>query len=252
MSLSSSSGSAGAVGSRTAVVAFLGDARREAREKHLPARFLSAVHRRVAQSVRNLPDADLLLATHSGGLFRIERNGAFLSADASTLAEQVDQALRACFRDGYQRVLLLAGDIADSPAAELRAAISLLETDAPRMALGRSSDGGFYLAGFNALPELDWSAVPWHTGDAADAVTRLAAVAGLEEVRLPPLDDIDSLSEAWRLLSLPSRDARTHRAKRKLLSILAQGVPLAAPEPATPPQRSAGSSSLRAPPSHLS
>lgn len=252
MSPISTCGSAGAMSSRTAVVAFLGDARREAREKHLPPRFLSAVHRGVARTVRSLPDADLLIATQSSGRFQITRNGAFFSAGASTLAEQVDYALRSCFRAGYQRVLLLAGDIADSPATELRTAIEALERSSPTMALGRSSDGGFYLVGFNALPPIDWKNVPWHTASAADSVTRLAAAAGLEEISLPPLDDIDSLSEAWRLLSRPARNPQTRRLRLRLRSILAariSAVPLVSVSIASP---AASDLSLRAPPSVLS
>lgn len=224
MSQNLTSGSAGAMSSRTAVVAFLGDVRREAREKNLPPRFLNAVHCRVAQTVRNLPDTDLLIATHRAGRFQITRDGAFCSADAPTLAEQVDHALRACFRAGYRRVLLLAGDIADSPASELRTAIDALDSSSRRMTLGRSSDGGFYLVGFNALPSIDWKAVPWHTASAAAAVTVLASAAGLEEIALPPLDDIDSLSEAWRLLSRPSRDPQTRRLRLQLRSILSASI----------------------------
>ena len=206
--------------SGTAVVAFLGDLRREAREKNLPARFLSAVHRHVAQSVRALPDADLLIATHAAGRFEITRNGVFLSVAASTLAEQLDHAVRSCFEAGYERVLLLAGDIADSPASEIRAAIAALDSRRPRMAMGRSSDGGFYLVGFNAAPCIDWERVSWHTATVADEMAQLARAAGFEEVPLLPLDDIDSLSEAWRLLSRPSRSARVRRLRLALRSIL--------------------------------
>lgn len=220
MNLVSTSFTANTTRSGTAVVAFLGDLRREAREKDLPARFLSAVHRNVARAVRALPEADLLIATHAGGRFQITRNGVFLSVAASTLAEQLDHAVRSCFAAGYERVLLLAGDIADSPASELRAAIAALDDPRPRMAVGRSSDGGFYLAGFNAVPRFDWESVSWHTATVADEMSQLAAQAGLEEVSLSTLDDIDSLFEAWRLLSRPTADAAVRRLRLALRSIL--------------------------------
>lgn len=88
------------------------------------------------------------------------------------------------------------------------------------MAMGRSSDGGFYLLGFNAAPRIDWKSVSWHTASVADEMAHLAAEAGLEEVSLSTLDDIDSHFEAWRLLSRPTADAAVRRLRLALRSIL--------------------------------
>lgn len=88
------------------------------------------------------------------------------------------------------------------------------------MAMGRSSDGGFYLAGFNTEPRIDWESVSWHTATVADEMSQLAAEAGLEEVSLSTVDDIDSLVEAWRLLLRPTPDAAVRRLRLALRSIL--------------------------------
>jgi glycosyltransferase A (GT-A) superfamily protein (DUF2064 family) len=95
-----------------------------------------------------------------------------------------------------------------------------------RPALGRSPDGGFYLAAFSAPPQVTWTALPWSRPEVHDAL-----LAQLDDPHtLPPLRDIDSLSDA-RLATAAVADLRVRAV---LTSLLARHLPPVAQFAATP------------------
>jgi glycosyltransferase A (GT-A) superfamily protein (DUF2064 family) len=164
---------------RAAVLLFCGDPRRESKQKRLPVRFLAAMHRALQRTIASIAGADLITVTNAG---------------RETLGAQIDRAIAGAFRSGYGRVLIAAADVVLSRDILVRA----LATDG--FVLGRSGDGGFYLAGFDQQPHWDWDAVVARRDRAADA---LIAAAGREPLLLPVVDDVDSYADAVRLTAVP-------------------------------------------------
>src|ERR1051326_467825 len=149
---------------RTAVVLFAGDARREEAQKGLPARFLATLHERLKRMIRSF-EVDLLIADEI--------------VAAASLDAMIEQAFAAAFAKGYERVIILAGDIV-LPRAILQRAIESRDT-----LIGRTRDGGFYVLACNERPSIDWSSL------SCDDVAKQ-----LDCERLPELRDVDSLDDA--------------------------------------------------------
>jgi hypothetical protein len=133
------------------VVLFRGDPRREEREKQLPRRFLSTLHAALLKTVGEVAGVDVLVAHDVGGDFRLG-DGRW---QLDSLAERVDAATAYAFSRGYGRVLLLAGDVVDLRPDDIARAFRALDDSSRTAAIGFSSDGGFYAAGFSRSPALD-------------------------------------------------------------------------------------------------
>ncbi len=159
-----------------AVILFVGDSRRDETRKGLPPRFLMHLHSRIASTIRSFHEVDLLVIRQTGPLGIV-----------------VDRAITETFDRGYQRVVLVAGDIAGLTREHLQRAIA---SDA---AIGRSPDGGFYLLALSRRLAIDWNSIRWCTRHAFDDVV---AALGAHDA-LPELDDIDSLPDALRVLRAP-------------------------------------------------
>jgi glycosyltransferase A (GT-A) superfamily protein (DUF2064 family) len=178
---------------RNAVILFAGDARREEAEKGLPPRFLARLHARHARAIASLGDTDLIVAHDAAHAFR--------DGGPQLLGRRIREAVEQAFAAGYERVAILAGDV---PALDRNVLACALGSRA-RAAVGRSPDGGFYLAAFRSLPQVDWESLPWCTAEAADAL-----LAQLPDVELlAELEDLDDV-----------HGVRDERLRRLLLSLL--------------------------------
>ena len=177
-----------------AVVLFTGDARREEAEKGLPRRFLARLHDEVASIVRSVNEVDLYLASDPGDTFVVEGPAFTSRAPQRPLSEKVDLAISRCFAAGYARVAVVAGDVAGLTRELLTEAFA--ELAGTTSVIGRSPDGGFYLAAFSAPPSVSWSTLPWSSATLYDAL--------LGQLRnphvLPSLQDIDSFGDALRAI----------------------------------------------------
>jgi hypothetical protein len=162
-----------------AVILFAGDARREEAEKGLPPRFLARLHAEHARTIAAMPDVDLFVAYEAAGAFR--------EGGPALLGRRIEEAIRRAFAAGYRRVAIVAGD-----AARLdRATIDRAFASHVSVAVGRSPDGGFYLAAFAAPPSIDWTSLPWCTSTTCDAL--LAALSGQTVELLAEVEDIDDV-----------------------------------------------------------
>ena len=180
----------------TAVILFTGDVRREERRKHLPRRLLATLHAAIAREVRRASACDLFVCGHAPEVPNVR--GTF-AAGARPVAEQVATALATLFADGYERVIVIAGDVAALHARHIAAASQQLRGDDARAVIGPCGDGGFYLAAFNRRPDLDWDALPWFGNSIADALSGALANDGFAVAQIETLDDIDSVGDAHRL-----------------------------------------------------
>lgn len=221
-----------------AVVLFTGDARREEAEKGLPRRFLARLHDEVASVVRSVNEVDLYLASDVSETFVLDGPAFTTRAPQRPLGEKVDLAISRCFAAGYARVAVVAGDVAGLTRELLIEAFAKLAQTTS--VIGRSPDGGFYLAAFSAPPPVTWSTLPWSSAALYDALAGQLR----DPHQLPSLQDIDSFSDALRAV----RSVGDLRLRGRLLSILLSQAPALAPRPSAPFLRPRGTDRLRGPP----
>src|ERR1700716_2767397 len=94
-----------------AVLLFCGDPRRDSWQKRLPGQFLATIHRSLRRLIGTIDGADLLTVSASSGQVHISGVAMEHLAPAESLAQQIDIAVRLCFSTGYERVVILAGDV---------------------------------------------------------------------------------------------------------------------------------------------
>lgn len=181
---------------RSAVVLFTGSVSRESRQKGLPATLLPALHASLAQTIESLPSVDLIRAHDFHGAFHLEGARVQEKSGDSTLAAKIALAVQAAFAARYERVILLAGDIAGLTADSLQLALSRITDSTP--VLGRSGDGGFYLLGLARTPDVDWNEIAWRTPRAAASLHHALSAAGLHVLETESIDDIDDRAAAER------------------------------------------------------
>lgn len=195
---------------RAVVILFRGDPRREERQKRLPRRFLSAIHDALLKTIGGLPGVDVLIARDAGGEFLLG-DGRW---QISSLAARIETAIAHGFSCGYSRVLLLAGDVVDLRREHIAEGLRTIDGSARRAVIGCSGDGGFYVVGFNWLPEVDWSHLLHDPAHAGAALSDALRAEGFALTTIPSVDDIDGRVDAERLL-------RLRRASRALLRLIA-------------------------------
>ena len=115
-------------------------------------------------------------------------------------------------------------------------------------AIGFSSDGGFYIAGFSQSPEVDWTRLLHDRTSAGAALTMALRAEGFVVEELPPVEDVDSRADAKRLVRLRRRSRAFLRLIVKLTSILQRVVAFAALPFAPGDPALAFSSMFRGPP----
>lgn len=206
------------------VILFRGDPRRDERQKRLPPRFLSTLHAAILKTMREVAGVDVLIAREVGDEFRLGSGRWQLD----TLAERIDAAIAYGFTRGYTRVLLLAGDIIGLRRSDILRALHALDGSLQRAAIGFSSDGGFYVAGFSQSPEVDWTRLLYDRPNAGAALTAALRGDGFHVEELPPVDDVDSRADAERLVRLRRNSRAFLRLTDKLTAILQRVIAFAA------------------------
>ncbi len=186
-----------------AVILFAGDSRREESCKGLPPRFLRHLHARIASMLRSIDTVDVFIADE-------------LSPGEESLAAKVDRAIAFAFDRGYERVVLLAGDVAGLTREHVRLAIAARDA-----AIGRSPDGGFYLLALSRRPNADWQSIRWCGKHTVDDL--LLAIGPHQIAFLSELGDIDSLNDALRVLRTPRLAALYGRLQSLLRRVFETG-----------------------------
>ncbi|MEO8217357.1 MAG: DUF2064 domain-containing protein [Acidobacteriota bacterium] len=231
-----------------AAIVFTGNWKAESKAKGLPSRFLPALHENLLSVIRRLPSVDLIIASTDLNVLTLTRDGRSIRLRGKTLAEQLSVATDWTFSEGYDQVLLIAGDIADASENALQAGFAALQGPGGRSVVGRSRDGGFWLAGFNRRPDVDWEMVGLRTPHAASRLIASLRKSGIPVATVSIVDDIDCLDDAVPVVNR-LRLARP-AFRRRLVSILASMPPSLSPQLPHFLVRFAASSVIgRAPPS---
>jgi rSAM/selenodomain-associated transferase 1 len=148
-------------------------------------------------------------------------------ADGQVFPQQGDGLSARCagvfeklFAAGAEAVMLLGADTPHLPEAWLQQAVAELSQaqPRPRLVLGPSDDGGYYLIGLRressaSLPAL-LDGMIWSTATVCAETIARATAAGLEVRLLPPCYDIDTPSDLDRLQRDLGQTGAAQRAPR--------------------------------------
>lgn len=127
--------------------------------------------------------------------------------------------------------ILLGADTPHLDRAQLARTLRWLASPAPRLAIGRAEDGGFWLFGANRpLPRALWDAVPYSAPDTARRF-RAAFEGWGEWLELPALADVDTADDLAACHRGLAELAAPVPAQVSLRDWMAAHVPAGAPGP---------------------
>jgi glycosyltransferase A (GT-A) superfamily protein (DUF2064 family) len=92
---------------------------------------------------------------------------------------------------GFGAVCLIDSDSPTVPASALRLAIDVLNQPGDRIAIGSSSDGGYYLIGLKLAHPEPFANIPWSASTVYSETTSAITAIGIELVELPLWYDVD-------------------------------------------------------------
>lgn len=120
------------------------------------------------------------------------------------LGAKMSNAFKTCFKDGYEKVVLIGSDLFDLEEFHIREAFEKLEKN--DAVIGPALDGGYYLLGLKKMHPTIFMNKNWGT-----ATVRKNTMKNLEKVNvhlLPILNDVDVIE-----------DIKHHPAFTKFLSL---------------------------------
>jgi rSAM/selenodomain-associated transferase 1 len=147
-----------------------------------------------------------------------------IEAEAADLGLALDCAQRTALAMGYRRVALVASDVPHLDAARYDDAFRAMRY--VDVAIGPSSDGGYYLlAAKQPTPRL-FQDMTWSTASVYNETLLRAAEVGLSVASIAGCDDIDTAADLVRLLdALRSRPGAGHTLTLlEHCSVLLEGV----------------------------
>ena len=132
----------------------------------------------------------------------------YLPQSDGDLGARMAQAFADLWHRGHHNIALIGSDLPALPLAILEQAFRLLAQAEPRVVLGPSADGGYYLVGMNRpTPEI-FANMTWSHGRVfADTIARLDALSLTYSV-LPTWFDVDVAADFQRLSQLPKSESR--------------------------------------------
>lgn len=100
---------------------------------------------------------------------------------------------------GFAPLVMVGADSPNLPPASYQAALEALQDVDVDAALGRASDGGYYLIGMQAPYQALLAEVSWSGPEVYDQTLRNAARAGLRVSEIAPWYDVDTPEDLRRL-----------------------------------------------------
>lgn len=133
-----------------------------------------------------------------------------LETVAPTLGECLHYAAVSLLRAGHGAVCLVNSDSPTLPVGYLVTAATALAAPGDRIALGPSTDGGYYLIGMKRPHAGLFQDIAWSTDQVFSQTLARAAVLGISVVHLPTWYDVDN-EDTLRLLVQEVLDDRPFR-----------------------------------------
>ncbi|MBW8039980.1 MAG: glycosyltransferase [Planctomycetes bacterium] len=116
------------------------------------------------------------------------------------LGQRMKNAFLQAFSDGFDKVVLIGSDLPDLPAEYLELAFKALETNG--VAVGPSSDGGYYLIGFAKealLPDV-FEGITWSSADVFEQTLKILKKHKQRVFMLPQWHDVDTWTDLSELV----------------------------------------------------
>ena len=126
-------------------------------------------------------------------------NYRYVPQAGDSLGERMKSAFAHCFRDHFEKVIIIGSDSPDLPAALLDGAFTQLAMS--DVVIGPTQDGGYYLIGFQRdgfCPEI-FDDMQWGTNVVFDRTMQKLKVASKVIFRLPEWCDIDVIDDVGAL-----------------------------------------------------
>ena len=111
--------------------------------------------------------------------------------EGTDLGAKMSNAFKTCFKDGYEKVVLIGSDLFDLEEFHIREAFEKLEKN--DAVIGPALDGGYYLLGLKKMHPTIFMNKNWGT-----ATVRKNTIKNLEKVNvhlLPILNDVDVIED---------------------------------------------------------
>ena len=111
--------------------------------------------------------------------------------EGTDLGAKMSNAFKTCFKDGYEKVVLIGSDLFDLEEFHIREAFEKLEKN--DAVIGPALDGGYYLLGLKKMHPTIFMNKNWGT-----ATVRKNTMKNLEKVNvhlLPILNDVDVIED---------------------------------------------------------
>lgn len=151
--------------------------------------------RHVINNVDSLSyDIELWKTSESGRAYFEELipGAAIMNQSEGNIGERMSGAFRSGFAAGYRRVCITGTDCPGISFHDIINAFDALKDNA--LALGPSSDGGYYLIGLSEFhPEL-FEGISWSTGSVLSESVEKACLMKIAYAFLAVMDDIDEIS----------------------------------------------------------
>lgn len=116
------------------------------------------------------------------------------------LGQRMSSAFTVLLKD-YHKVTLIGADIPDLSLAHLESAEKAL--DQADVALGPTTDGGYYLIAMRQLHRELFTAVPWSSSDTLKQTLKVCAQSGLRCQLLSELSDLDTIDDLKNIIWTP-------------------------------------------------
>lgn len=148
----------------------------------------------------NVPDATTLLAyspDEAGDYFNKNPELATFPQGCGDLGQRMHRIIKHTLAQGYGRVAVVGTDIPGLNAEIAQAAFAALDRD--DLAIGPTSDGGYYLIAMRRPEAGLFCDIPWSTDRVLTETLRAARELGLSVKLLEPLDDLDTPEDMKRL-----------------------------------------------------
>ena len=141
-------------------------------------------------------DAHASMSELAGGEFEL------VAQRGDDLGARMQAVFSELWGRGHGRIALIGGDLPVFPLNFLEQTFAALDTAAPRVVLGPSRDGGYYLIGMNrSLPEI-FTGMTWsHEQVLSDTLAKIAALK-IDALQLPPWFDVDTYGDLAALVGL--------------------------------------------------
>ncbi len=118
------------------------------------------------------------------------------------LGERMSNAFEELWSKGYEKIILIGGDLAALPLGFLQSACQMLQGPGKEVVLGPSRDGGYYLIGMNCrLPQI-FRRKSWSQSNVLDETIKKVASLGIRPQILSTWFDIDTPDDLRHLLSI--------------------------------------------------